>query len=92
LWARAEEGIFVIPTMKTTRYFDSMRSRPDRAIIQDQWIERVVAEPEHRHVQQDGRIRLWGRIREMDDRYLRIILLPDGQTIHNAFFDRRFKP
>jgi hypothetical protein len=28
----------------------------------------------------------------MDDRYLRVILLPDGETVHNAFFDRGYKP
>jgi len=26
----------------------------------------------------------------MDNRYLRVILLPDRDTVHNAFFDRRF--
>ena len=24
----------------------------------------------------------------MESRYLRVILLPDGETVHNAFFDR----
>jgi hypothetical protein len=24
----------------------------------------------------------------MDDRYLRVILLPDGETVHNPFFHR----
>ena len=43
-------------------------------------------------VQQDGRIRRWAAITEMDGRYLRVILLPDGETVHNAFFDRSFKP
>jgi hypothetical protein len=28
----------------------------------------------------------------MDGRYLRVILLSDGQTVHNAFFDRSFRP
>jgi hypothetical protein len=28
----------------------------------------------------------------MESRYLRVILLPDGETVHNAFFDRGFKP
>jgi len=28
----------------------------------------------------------------MDGRYLRVILLPDGETVHNAFFDRTFTP
>ena len=25
------------------------------------------------------------------DKYLRVILLEDGEIVHNAFFDRRFK-
>jgi hypothetical protein len=25
-------------------------------------------------------------------RYLRVVLLADGQTVHNAFLDRRFRP
>jgi hypothetical protein len=32
------------------------------------------------------------RIAEMENRYLRVVLLPDGETVHNAFFDREFKP
>ncbi len=43
-------------------------------------------------VQQDGRIRRWATIAEMDGRYLRVILLPDAETVHNAFFDRSFQP
>lgn len=27
-----------------------------------------------------------------EQRYLRVILLEDGETIHNAFFDRGFRP
>jgi hypothetical protein len=43
-------------------------------------------------VQKDGRIRRWTRVAEMDGKYLRVILLPDRETVHNAFFDRSFKP
>ena len=68
-----------------------MKLRSDRAAISDEWIKRVVASPVSRVVQPDGRIRLWGRISEMDNRFLRVILLQDGETVHNAFFDRRFK-
>ncbi len=57
-----------------------------------EWIQRVADSPEKEHIQTDGRIRRWGRVPEMEDRYLRVILLPDGETIHNAFFDRGFKP
>jgi hypothetical protein len=40
----------------------------------------------------DGRIRRGARIEEMQGRYLRVILLADGVTVHNAFFDRSFRP
>lgn len=78
--------------VKTTSYFAAIRMRADRIAILDEWIERVVCEPDAQHVQADGRIRRWGRIAEMDNRYLRVVLLPDGETVHNAFFDRRFQP
>jgi hypothetical protein len=78
--------------VKTTRYFDALRNRPDRAVIRDEWIQRVIAAPIREAVQADGRIRHWGRVQEMENRYLRVILLSDGETVHNAFFDRGFVP
>jgi hypothetical protein len=78
--------------VKTTQYFESMRVRPDRAIIQVEWIERVIDHPVMEKIQKDDRIRRWAPIAEMGGRYLRVILLPDGQTVHNAFFDRSFTP
>jgi hypothetical protein len=68
-----------------------MKERPDRAMIQMEWIGHVIEHPEKQVVQQDGRIRRWARIEAMDGRALRVILLPDGETVHNAFFDRSFK-
>jgi len=65
--------------------------RPDRAIIKKEWIQRVMDFPESEQVQKDGRIRRWSRITEMGNKYLRVVLLPDGETVHNAFFDRRHK-
>ena len=78
--------------MKFTRYFEAMRQRPDRSFIRLEWIERVASNPTKRVVQRDGRIRCWAPIAEMDGRYLRVILLSDGCTVHNAFFDRSFAP
>ena len=78
--------------MKFTQYFQAMRSRPDRAMIRMEWIEQVVGHPGKEVIQKDGRIRRCAPIQEMEGRYLRIILLPDGETVHNAFFDRRFVP
>ena len=63
-----------------------------RVLRSDEWIERVVAAPLKEYVQADGRIRRWASIPEMENRYLRVILLSDGETVHNAFFDRRFQP
>jgi hypothetical protein len=77
---------------KTTRYFEQMRLREDRKDIEMAWIERVISDPERRITQADGRFRLWGRIDEANGKYLRVILLEDGETLHNAFFDRGFDP
>jgi hypothetical protein len=69
-----------------------MRLRTDRVGIKLEWIIHVVGFPEVQQVQADGRIRRWARIPDAQDRWLRVVLLPDGDTIHNAFFDRRFTP
>lgn len=73
--------------MKFTRYFDAVRQRPERAIIKLEWIQLVIDHPVREVIQRDGRIRRWAPNPEMDGRYLRVILLPDAETVHNAFFD-----
>ena len=78
--------------VKVTRYFEVVRNRPDRATIRDEWIFRAIQAPAREVIQADGRIRRWVAVLEMENRYLRVILLPDGETVHNAFFDRRFSP
>ncbi len=79
--------------MKTTRYFDEqvLRKRP---YIEPQWCLEVIARPIRREVQPDGRIRFWGilaRPHETVQQYLRVVTLADGETIHNAFFDRGYR-
>jgi len=69
-----------------------MRKRPDRAIIKLDWIQRTLDQPVKEIVQADGRIKRWGQIPEMGGKHLRVILLRDGETVHNAFFDWSFKP
>jgi len=76
--------------LKFTQYFLHIRSRADRAIITDEWIHFVIENPIKEIIQSDGRIRRWAPIEAMDGKYLRVILLPDGETVHNAFFDRGF--
>jgi len=77
-------------TFRSTEYFKHMRLRSDRAVIRDDWIERAIRAPIREEVQSDGRIRRWVRIPELENRALRVILLEDAQTVHNAFFDRDF--
>jgi hypothetical protein len=76
--------------MKTTKYFEYRRSGKDRASIKDEWINYVINNPCKVEIQSDGRIKKWAWINDAG-KYLRVILLEDGETVHNAFFDRSFK-
>ena len=76
--------------MKTTRYFEEQVLRKRPYIDRNQCAE-VIARPLERLIQDDGRIRYWGRVVDARDgttRVLRVVTLDDGDTIHNAFFDR----
>jgi len=74
----------------TTDYFrdDVLLKRP---YIKLEWCQAALSNPLRREIQPDGRIRHWIFVPELD-KYLRIVTLADGFTIHNAFPDRRFKP
>jgi hypothetical protein len=76
--------------MKTTQYFQYTRLREDRKIIKDEWIKLTIENPLKVEMQSDGRLRKWARIPEIG-KFLRVIILSDGETVHNAFFDRDFK-
>jgi hypothetical protein len=86
-----EGSCIVTANDEMLQYFEAVRQREDRKTIRIEWIERVMRSPEREQVQADGRIRLWARIEEAEGRYLRVVLLPDRETVHNAFFDRSFK-
>jgi hypothetical protein len=79
--------------MKTTRYFEEqvLRKRP---YIDRRWCAQVLAAPIRRERQTDGRVRYWGAVvdpRDNRTRILRVVTLQDGETVHNAFFDRGFE-
>jgi len=76
--------------MKFTQYFLYTKQRSDRAKIKMEWIEETIQNPAYTEVQSDGRIRKWRKIKA-EGKFLRVILLPDGETVHNAFFDRSFR-
>ncbi|MCY4429675.1 MAG: hypothetical protein OXC11_04695 [Rhodospirillales bacterium] len=80
--------------MKTTRYFEEqvLRKRP---YIQRRWCLAVLRAPLAREEQPDGRIRFWGEVGlpgEQSARFLRVVTLEDGETVHNAFLDRGYRP
>jgi hypothetical protein len=77
--------------MKTIRYFRE-KVLAKRTYLKKEWIEYVLAHPLRQETQPDGRIRFWAMIDELDGRALRVVTLDDGQTVLNAFPDRRFQP
>ena len=74
-----------------TEYFEKevLRKRP---YLQKEWCTRVVQAPIRSEPQEHNRYRFWGKVPELEDRFLRVVTLQDRITIHNAFPDRRFKP
>jgi len=67
---------------------DVLQKRP---YIRLEWCQAALSNPIRREIQPDGRIRYWVWVEEIG-RYLRVVTLADGVTLHNAFPDRRFKP
>lgn len=75
--------------MKSTLYFQEqvLRKRP---YLKISWIRKAIKDPKYKEVQSDGRIRYYIFIKELE-KYLRVVTLEDGETVHNAFPDRNFK-
>jgi hypothetical protein len=80
------------PPFRRTRYFEKeVRHRPDRAGIEEGDVQAVLAAPARKLVQPDGRMRYWGYVARLG-KWLRVVTLADGETVHNAFFDRNYRP
>lgn len=78
------------PPFWRTRYFafDVLPRRPDLDPIE---IRKIISQAERRVVQPDGRIRLYGYSETLGG-FLRVVLLSDGETVHNAFLDESYPP
>ncbi len=76
---------------KFTSYFEKEVLRK-RSYLKKEWCIRVVNSPVKVEIQENNRYRFWAQIKELNDRFLRVVTLEDKITIHNAFLDRRFKP
>jgi len=75
---------------KVTNYFkcEVLRKRPYLTV---ELCRKIINNPIKREIQPDGRIRFWGKADELGEKFLRVVTLEDGITIHNAFIDRGFK-
>jgi len=76
--------------MEFTDYFKN-KVLAKRPYLKMEWIEFVLSNPcEIEYQEEDGRIRYWAYIDEIN-KFLRVVTLENGKTIHNAFPDRDFK-
>lgn len=75
--------------MKCTNYFQVIAQEQHPEARRWDWIETVIASPSTQEKQCDGRLRYWGYIQEAN-KYMRIVVEPDGETVHNAFFDENY--
>ncbi|MCL5991266.1 MAG: hypothetical protein M1419_04105 [Bacteroidetes bacterium] len=64
--------------------------KPKRPYLTVEILEEIIMNPIKTEIQDDKRIKLWG-FSSKYNKYIRIVLLVDGETIHTAFFDRNFK-
>jgi len=70
--------------VNTTEYFrnEVLRERPYLTV---EMCRKVIDNHCRKEVQDVGRIRFWARIDVLGGRYLRVVTLEDGITIHYAF-------
>jgi hypothetical protein len=74
--------------VKLTKYFEEqvLLRRP---YLKISWCKEALEQPFYKESQPDGRIRYWIYVADLG-KYLRVVTLEDGETIHNAFPDRKF--
>ena len=51
----------------------------------------VLNSPQRKAREASGRMRYWGYVPHLEQ-WLRVVTLEDGETVHNAMFDRDFEP
>ena len=75
--------------MKFSEHF-TKDVHPKRPYLTIDLLEKILSKPIRVELQDDKRMKLWG-FSSKYNKYIRIVLLEDGETIHTAFFDRNFK-
>ncbi len=69
-----------------TAYFREQVLRR-RSYLRVEWCIAVLHDHYRSEIQDDGRIRFWGYVPELEGKSLRVVTLEDGTTLHNAFPD-----
>jgi len=77
--------------LKATRYFRLDIQGKKRPEMTDPICRYVLANPDWVEQQSDGRLRFFRAVPVLGGRIVRVITLADGETVHNAFPDRRAK-
>ena len=75
--------------MKVTRYFEEQILKKRTYLTYEMCLQ-VITNPLKQEIQEDGRRRYWGFVPELN-KIIRVVVLEDSETIHNAFMDRNFK-
>jgi hypothetical protein len=63
---------------------------PKIPYLTEELLNEIIHNPMKTEIQEDNRIKIWGYSSNYN-KFVRIILLEDNETIHTAFFDRDFK-
>lgn len=75
--------------MKYTKHFfeDVLPKRP---YLDNELLEEIICNQIKTETQDDKKIKIWG-FSSKHNKYVRVVMLEDRETIHTAFFDRNFK-
>jgi hypothetical protein len=71
-------------------YEQDRRHQPDRRDITLEMCEQVKAKPLQSYMQKDGRTVYKGHVPDKG-KYLRVVVLPDAETVWTAHWDRNFR-
>ena len=63
---------------------------PKRPYLTEELLVNIINKPIRVEIQSNKRMKLWGYSSKFK-KFVRIVLLEDGETILTAFFDRNFK-
>ncbi len=83
--------LYAVPcSMRFSSHYEEDRwDQPDRERITIAMCERVVTDPVASEPSFKGRMAYWGYV-ESEDRYLKVVVEPDGEEVVTAHFDRGF--